>query len=447
MSTGPGTDAPAHRIESAAPARRVSRDALTTFVFRAGGMPFSFVISVITSRYLLPTGRGAFVLALLTVTLASTILGNVGVAATHELSRKDHERNAVVAQALLMATLLGVVGTLALFPIDYTLADRGFRNVAFVAFGLTPLLVAQTLSSTLFALGRLVVANMLQFLLPVITVAAMVVFVVVAGRGTTGAVFAWVVAQTVVAGVAVVATRDVWWPLGLHLPWERVQSMLLLGLRLGLVNLISLLNYRIELIILETSHGLQPVGLYSLASSLAELLWVVSTALATATIVPVVTAENDEQAADVVVRAIRVALVGTAVLGCMLAVLGSQLISPVFGVYFEPSVHPLLVLIVGVVAFAPGSIIAVYFSMRKGRTRYPLLISVISLGVTTVAALVLIPSHFVTGAAEACTLGYVTGMTIGGYWFARSTGTRLKEFLPRFSDYRSLRFLLRLSPR
>jgi O-antigen/teichoic acid export membrane protein len=288
---------------------------------------------------------------------------------------------------------------------------------------------------------------MLQFLLPVITVAAMVVFVVVAGRGTTGAVFAWVVAQTVVAGVAVVATRDVWWPLGLHLPWERVQSMLLLGLRLGLVNLISLLNYRIELIILETSHGLQPVGLYSLASSLAELLWVVSTALATATIVPVVTAESDEQAADVVVRAIRVALVGTAVLGFMLAVLGSQLISPVFGVYFEPSVHPLLVLIVGVVAFAPGSIIAVYFSMRKGRTRYPLLISVISLSVTTVAALVLIPSHFVTGAAEACTLGYVTGMTIGGYWFARSTGTRLKEFLPRFSDYRSLRFLLRLSPR
>jgi O-antigen/teichoic acid export membrane protein len=90
-------DAPQPDVEfTPRPRRSVGRDALATLAFRVGGMPFAFAISVVTSRYLLPTGRGAFVLALLTVTLAATLLGNVGVAATYELSRREHPDRDVV---------------------------------------------------------------------------------------------------------------------------------------------------------------------------------------------------------------------------------------------------------------------------------------------------------------------------------------------------------------
>jgi len=256
-------------------------------------MPFAFAISIVTSRYLLPTGRGAFVLALLTVTLASTVLGNVGVAATYELSRKEHDERFVVGHALVITVLLGLVGAAVLFPVDYALADQGFRKVALVAFGLPAVLIVQTLSASLIALGRLLIANVLQLLLPLATVVAMVFFVVWSGKGTTGAVFAWVVAQYVVALVALVGSRGLWRPFALRgLPRSRIGAMFVLGLRLGVVNLISLLNYRIELIVLELSHGLAAVGLYSLATSLAELLWVVSSALATATVAPVVSASD-----------------------------------------------------------------------------------------------------------------------------------------------------------
>lgn len=431
-----------------APRRGLGRDALMTFAFRAGGMPFAFAITLVTSRYLLPEGRGAFVLALLSVTIAATLLGNVGVAATHELARREHDAKRVVAQALAVTLALGIVGTAVLFPVDYALADHGFRRVALVAFGLPAVLVVQTLAASLVALGRLLLANVLQFLLPVTTVATMFVFVVVADRGATGAVVAWVIAQSILACVALISTRELWWPPSLRsLPRARGLSMFRLGLQFGVVNLISLLNYRIELIILELRHGLAAVGLYSLAASMAELLWVVSSALATATVAPAVSGD-DRAAAEVVARAIRGALIGTAILGACLAVAGVFLVTPVFGENFEPSIRPLLILVPAMVAFAPGSMVGVYFSMRQGRTRYPLMISLVSLAVTTISALILIPRHFISGAAEACAAGYVAGMVAGLYWFTRESGLGAASLVPRPADLRTLALVLRgLLPR
>src|SRR4051812_29815172 len=113
--SGPSLDV---ATEPVLPQRQVGRDAITTLAFRAGSLPFTFAISVVTSRLLLPTGRGAFVLALLTVTLAATLLGNVGTAATHEIARKEHESQHVVGGALTITFALGIAAAFVLFPIE-----------------------------------------------------------------------------------------------------------------------------------------------------------------------------------------------------------------------------------------------------------------------------------------------------------------------------------------
>ena len=450
MSTQTPLDAPTAEPEPLQPSRRrVGRDAAATLAFRTGSLPFTFAITIITSRLLLPTGRGAFVLALLTVTLAATLLGNVGVAATHELARKEHDEHIVVGQSLSITVALGLIGMLVLFPIDVALADQGFRRVAFVAAGLPAVLVIQTLSAALVAVGRLAFSNFLQFLLPVVTLGGMFVFVYWLDRGTTGAVVAWVVAQTAVAVVGLVGARSLWWPVKLRaLPPGRILAMLLLGLRIGLVNLVSVLNYRIELIVLQVDHGLAQVGLYSLATSLAELLWIVSGAIATATIAPVVAVHSDEEAAIITARSVRWALITTAICAVALGIGSWFLIVPIFGTYFESSIHPLILLLPGVVAFAPGTVIAVYFSMRRGQTKYPLGICLVSLAVTGVLALLLVPGHFGVGAAVACSAGYIVGMVLGLWWFARQGHVRLGDLVPSRADVRASRVILRgLVPR
>jgi O-antigen/teichoic acid export membrane protein len=418
------------------------RSALTIVIFRVGALPISFATSVITSRLLEPTGRGAYVLGLLTVTLAATLVGNVGVAITHEIGKADAHARPIVRDGILMSFLLGIVGGLMLLPIDLTLADRTFRIVTLAIVALPAMLVTQAVSGALLGLGRLRLWNLVQFLGPATTLFGMLVFVVEFKKGVTGAICGWAAAQFVSAAVALWGSRSIWSPAGwFGLPTERLRSMLMLSLRFGAANVVSLLNYRIELIILEHLRGLNAVGEYSLSTSLGELLWLVSSALAIAAVAPAI--ELDHRAAgQMVARTIRHALVATATLGLALALLGYLFVPVVFGAAFRPSVVPLMILIPGIVAFSPGSTLGVYFSMRQGRTRYPVAISGISLVSTGVAALILIPPFGVIGAALATTLGYVGAMGLGLAWFSRSSKLTIGALVPRASDLNAYRELV-----
>ena len=56
-------------------ARRVGRNTLEILVFRGLSTPLALVLVVIQSRFLAPSGRGTFVLVVLSVTILSRLLG------------------------------------------------------------------------------------------------------------------------------------------------------------------------------------------------------------------------------------------------------------------------------------------------------------------------------------------------------------------------------------
>lgn len=427
-------DVPAVGHEAEPPQVGVRRGAAETVVFRAVGLPLSFAISVITSRYLEPTGRGAYVLGLLTVTIAATLLGNISAGVTHEIGAQPDRQRTIVSQATILAIVLGVVGTAVLLPLDLTLADQDYRPVALATLALPAMLVTQAASGGMFALGRLRSWNILQLALPAATLAALFVFVIGLGKAVTGAVTSWTLAQIIVGVGALYFTRDLWWPLaGGATRFEFVRPILGLGLRIGLVNVLSLVNYRIELVLLESYRGLHPVGLYSLAVSLGELLWLLSSSLGTATIARAVSG-GDREAAEVIARAIRHALILTALAGAALVGVGEAAIPFVFGHAYAPSREALFVLVPGIVAFAPSNVIAVYFSMRLGRARYAFVLAGLSTVVTGLVAVLLIPSYGIVGAAIASTAGYTVSSTAAIAWFLRVARLPAGVLLPRRSD-------------
>ena len=79
----------------------------------------------------------------------------------------------------------------------------------------------------------------------------------------------------------------------------------------------------------------------------------------------------------------------------------------------------LWVLLPGVVAYAPVTVLVVYLSVRRGRPRLSLAVSVVALLVTTAAAFAFIPALGTTGAALASTLGYVAGGALAWVFFVR----------------------------
>ena len=80
---------------------------------------------------------------------------------------------------------------------------------------------------------------------------------------------------------------------------------------------------------------------------------------------------------------------------------------------------PLAVLLPGVVAYAPVTVLVVYLSVRRGRPRLSLAVSVVAMVVTTVAAVALIPPFGTTGAALASSAGYAVGGVLAWILFLR----------------------------
>jgi O-antigen/teichoic acid export membrane protein len=225
----------------------------------------------------------------------------------------------------------------------------------------------------------------------------------------------------------------------------RTRAILALGLKAGVVNLVALVNYRVELFLLEAYHGLGQVGVYSLSVSLAELVWLLSASLSTVAVAPTVNLEERE-AVDVVAQTVRHSLILTAVFGTALGAVGIFAVPLVYGRPFAGAVGPLLLLIPGIVAYSPASVLSAYFSMRKGLMRYPMIVAGTSAAVNALLCIGLVPHFGAKGAAVASTGGYVVGSGLLLAMFFKVARTSLVEVVPTAADlaaYRNFAFSLR----
>lgn len=420
--------------------QKLARKVLATLSVRTAALPLGFVITIITSRYLLPEGRGAYALGVLTATLGSTLL-SIATAVTREIGRKAESAQTIVVRALLLSIALGIAGAAVLLPLGATLTSAGHRSAQLLVLGLPALLVRQTIGGALLALGRLRLFNVLLFLDPTILLTGLLVLVVGFGLGLNGAVAAWLFGTAFTALVALVGARDLWMPaVRTRLSFSAATPLVSLAFRAGVVNLVALVNYRVEMFLLEAYGGLRQVGVYSVSVALAELLWLLSASVSTAVVAPAIDL-HEEGAVNVVSEAVRHSFILTAVFGVLLGTAGIFMIPIVYGHPFAGSVAPLLLLIPGIVAYSPASVLSAYFSMRRGEMRYPMLVAGVSAAVNALLCVALVARLGARGAAIASTGGYVAGSTLLLALFFSIGRTQAREVLPRAADLRAYRDL------
>lgn len=400
-------------------AREVGRNTVETLLFRGLSTPIALLLVVLQSRFLEPSGRGAFVLAVLGVTIFSRLLGQLGVAVTNRMADPDVDLRRLVHRALALGVVLGAAGSTIVFLVGASSDDLGPRVALLAALALVPNVLWQTVSGVLLGLARVRLWNYIQILPPVLTVVGMVAFVVVADWGVPGAVGAWAAANGVTAVVALAATHHAWRPADIPNVVDPVsRALAAFAITMGAVQVVNLISYRVELFILRRFEELSDVGIYSIAMQAAEAMWLVAGALATAVTAPAVH-ETEGRARKLIARSATRALLLTAAVAVVVGVAAPVLIPLLFGEDFSDSVRPLWVLLPGIVAYAPVTVLVVYLSVRRGRPRLSLAVSVMAMVVTTAAALAFIPPWGATGAALASTLGYAAGGGLAWIFFRR----------------------------
>jgi O-antigen/teichoic acid export membrane protein len=411
------------RERALASARAVGRNTVETLLFRGVSTPVALLLVVIQGRFLRPEGRGAYVLAVLTVTIVTRLLGQLGVAVTNRLQDPAADVRGLVQRALAIGILLGGVGVAATCAWGGLTGELELDVALAASLALVPNVVWQTLSGVLMGLGRIRLWNYVQLASPVLTLAGMLVFVVWLDGEVVAALLAWALANALTALLALAAARDLWLPLARPAIGDELgRTIARLALVMGAVQIVNLVSYRVELFVLRFFKSLADVGVYSIAMQTVESIWLIAAAMATAVTAPAVQS-GEREAVRLVARTAGKALLYTAVAAGGVAAAAPFVIPFVFGSAFEGAALPLALLMPGVVAYAPVTVLVVYLSVRRGRPRLSLAVSICA-GLTTLAlGLVLIPTFGVEGAAVASSLGYVAGAILAWAFFARLTRT------------------------
>lgn len=413
----------------------VRRVALATFGARLLTVVLAAVTGVVLARTLAPEGRGAYAVVVTTAATA-VALGHLSIETAQVSLWKDRGlRRAMAANDVVLSLGLGGV-------------------VAAATYGLVRLLgqdrvPVDSTAALVLALAAVPAALLVLWMNSVLTLRSEVSrvnagLVLGATAQTAALVVLAVVDRLTVLAVVVVWSASTALPLVVTVPSVRpdlravstsvMRLQISRGLRYHPGIAVLFLLAKVDVLVLNALRPTADVGLYALAVTLAELVYLLGDAVAQS-IMSRQASGDAEDAAHITAKAVRLNAWGATSLALALAAVSPVLVPLVYGQDFAGSVPPLLVLLPGVVALGIARPIGVLLSALDR----PGLLAALCGGAFAVHVLLLVllvPPLGAVGAALASTAGYTVlaaGYVAAG---ARTTSSSWREYSPRVTDLR-----------
>jgi O-antigen/teichoic acid export membrane protein len=429
-----------------------TRSGLHTFGTSVSIVVFGFATSVVVARAAGPAGKGGYDLSLASASLLVAVLGfALPSGVSYVIARGIGSARWLFSRLGWFAVAQGAAAFLLLLLVAQTpissalLASGTGTDLALpIAVLVTLTLLTGHLRAILVGRQLFIASNTREIAVRGATLVTMSC-VVVASYSLARPVSAIVLVWTAV-GMAVLSCF-IYLP---TLPPRRPETRTVTGLREVVAfsmpaygaQLAQFLNYRLDLFLVGLLLSVQQVGLYALAVSLAQLLWLISNAAAVVLFPRVAAGTGRHAFGPEAARVSRLVLVATLFAASALALVSPVVIPALYGAEFAPSVVPLLWLLPGVVAFSIANVLG-SFVTGIGRPGLILATSVLGLVVTVPMDLILIPVMGITGAAIASTASYSVSALAMLVVFARYSGVGLASAVfVRSSDLAFIRGLI-----
>lgn len=405
--------------------RTLARGAALNLAARLAAVALGLAILVTVAR-LGPAVQGAFALFVAVEAALLTLLSGLGLLLARAISNRQAAPGPLLTALLRWAVGLGLMAALALLAWSMLSDAEPYRHLWLLALAAPLLLLVPTASGLWLGQGRMGPLNAPQVAAPAAVLAALWLLPQSTPAAVLPVLIAWVVGKAVVAlltGWA--ALRETGWaaatPQALAGHWRFVALI-------GATNLISLLNYRATLFLLERHGGLAEAGVYSVAVQVAELLWLLSSAV-TVSAYHRIGAPDAIEAASITLRAVRFNLLATLLAAPLLYALAALALPRVLGPAYIGALAPLALLLPGVAGYAAASSLSAYYTNQRGRPQWSAGIAGLSLVLTLAIAALAIPRWGAGGAALATSLAYGLAIAVALALFLRDTGLPWRALL------------------
>jgi O-antigen/teichoic acid export membrane protein len=399
----------------------LAQGAALNLAARVAAMALALAVLVVVAR-MGPAVQGAFALFVAVESMLLTLGSGFGIALARRLSHHGDDAAAPLRVALRAATLAGVVAALVLAVVAVALPRAPYRDLWLLALAAPLLLWVPTASGLWLGRAQMGRLNAPQVAQPLLMLAALALVASLAeGDALRAVLVAWLLARVLVAlATAAVALREapggpaaaVEAPRGVD--WRFVAAV-------GATNVVTVLNYRVPLFVVEREAGLEATGAYSVAVQLAELLWLLSSALSISAYRRIGEPGRD-RAARTALQAARVGVLAALVAAPLLWALAAWAVPRVLGAGYEGVSTPLALLLPGVVAYAAASAVSAYFTNQLGRPGWAGRVAALSLVLNTLGCLWAVPRYGAAGAAASTSLSYLIAIAAAWAVFLRAAG-------------------------
>jgi O-antigen/teichoic acid export membrane protein len=429
----------------------VPRSALGNLLAKLLMVGLGLAITVVVARQG-PKVQGAFALFVAVESALLTLFSGLGLWLARQMSQQGGRPSVhalpMLEGVLRAAVLLGLVASAVLLAVSWWASTMPYSQLWLLALAAPFLLLVPTATGLWLGEGRMWPINLAQVAAP----AAVLLGLLGAWWLTEGAVrsaplvvlvlTAWVSGKAIVAVLtALYALRDAARrdaaldaPASLtdraHTLAARWQSQWPFIATIGMTNVVSLLNYRASLFLVERFQGLSVVGTYSVAVTVAELLWLLSSSV-TVSAYARIGHPDPRVAAAMTVQAVRINVLAT-VLAAPILLLGAWWALPwVLGEAYRASLMPLLALLPGVAGYAAASSLSAYYTNHLGRPQLSGAIAGLSLCLSFGLGWWLVPQHGAVGAAVSSSVGYLGAIVVAYAVFLRHAGLPLRALWAR----------------
>ena len=382
------------------------------------------------ARLIGPSGKGDYyLLTFLPTTLM--VVCQLGLPQAFTFFSARRLGQGLVTKAIVLTALVAIpvfVTTLALLPVLQSMILEGLPTVAIVIPLVALPLLLNANFTTGIVVGRQAAVGMAMVYISVYLSATGLILLLVGvlGLGVPGALAAFLMtAALTAAGFLILAIRVI-----RNVPAAGSVSYRAL-LRYGLPFYPGSLSqffaaradiYMLALLLAEPSA---PLGYYSMAVAMAELVYLFPNAVSTFFFPRVAAASREESDRQVaMVSRVTLLLTGAVALALVpVSAIAIKLLLPAF----EPSLLALYVLLPGVVAIAVSQVLTGYVA-GLGRPGLASLVSIFAFGANVAFNLALIPRFGIIGASAASLLSYVLSSIVYSMIAARLTGQKAREF-------------------
>jgi O-antigen/teichoic acid export membrane protein len=396
-----------------------------------------------------PKVQGAFALFVAVESAMTMLFSGLGLWLTRQISQQaaGHQVPTLpMLQGVLRAAVgLGLLASLVLLAVSWSAQSLPYSQLWLLALAAPFLLLVPTATGLWLGQARMWPINVAQVAAPASVLAGLAgAWWILQGSQRSGSMVAlvltaWVSGKSLVAVLTAIralkdaARRD-----------DELEDRLLDAnltssaqasprwvaqwpfiVTIGVTNVVSLLNYRASLFLVERFHGLSAVGTYSVAVTVAELLWILSSSV-TVSAYARIGHPDVKIAAGMTVQAVRINVLATLVAAPVLLALAWWALPWVMGPAYQASLLPLAALLPGVAAYAAASSLSAFYTNHLGRPQLSGAIAGMSLTISFCLGWVLVPLWGALGAGVSSSLGYILAIVAAYGVFLKHAGLPVK---------------------